>query len=167
MIQVSILPLIIDPPIWTLVFGTKSTRPWLDRLIVGKYKHVRAFAYVPGLHVWVFYDVHVGGTDIIVAADGEPAQRLIGGWMQDADLIRMPRMKHGTFPPTLGFCVPAIKRLIGLRSGALRPSALYRDCLANGGTPFNEAARGRTASTPNASESAIPAASPADAAAGR
>lgn len=130
-------PLVVQPQIWTLVFSREATSRLRSWLAFGRYKHVRAFAYVPFLHVWVFYDVHLSGTDIFIAADGEPAQRLIAQWIVKADLVRMRRLpgdrKASLF---FGFCVPAIKRLIGLRCVSLRPDALYRQCLKHGATPF-------------------------------
>lgn len=141
--------MIVQPEIWTLVFNREAKTRWASWLAMGRYKHVRAYAYVPFLHVWVFFDPHIAGTDIVIAADGEPAQRLIGSWIVDADLLRMRRRPPGRefcWPgvwcderakfPVLGFCVPAIKRLLGLRYVALRPDALYRLCLRNGGEPF-------------------------------
>lgn len=134
-------PLIVQPEIWTLVFNRTAARRWASWLALGRYKHVRAYAYVPFLHVWVFFDPHLSGTDIIVAADGEPAHALIGAWIADADLIRMQARKGRGLLPTFGFCTSTIKRLIGLRCVALRPDAFYRDCLRSGGVPF-EAAHG-------------------------
>lgn len=147
-------PLVVQPEIWTLVFNREAATWWASWLAMGRYKHVRAYAYVPFLHVWVFFDPHIGGTDIVIAADGEPANRMIGSWIVNADLVRMRRQDPDEsvlsfrWPgvwceerpryafPLLGFCVPAIKRLIGLRYVALRPDALYRLCMRNGGEPF-------------------------------
>lgn len=132
-------PLIVEPVMWNLVFA-RQARSWQQNLLViGKYKHVRAYAYVPFLHVWVFFDPHLRGTSIVLAAAGEPAQRMIAAWIENGDVVRMPRQCNRMSWPFLGFCVPAIKRLMGLRCGALRPDALYRHCLRHGGAPFEEA----------------------------
>lgn len=129
-------PLIVQPRSWTLVFNREASSRWFGALVPGRYKHVRAYAYVPFLHVWVFYDPDFRGTDIIVAADGEPAKRLIASWTVKADLMMM-RVTDARARPRIGFwCVPMIKSLIGLRSSALRPDGLWADCLANGGEPF-------------------------------
>lgn len=134
-------PLIVQPEIWTLVFDRKASTWWASWLAFGRYKHVRAYAYVPFLHVWVFFDPHLSGTEIIIAADGAPAQALMQTWIVSADLIRVRRAACRRRPAMLGFCVPAIKRLLGLNCRALRPDSLWRHCLANGGEPF-EAAHG-------------------------
>lgn len=137
MIEVATGPLVIQPETWTLVFSREAATWWTGILALGRYKHVRAYAYVPFLHVWIFYDVHLRGTDIVIAADGEPANRMISTWIRNADLVVMRRraVDHRSIP-AFGFCVPAIKRLLGLRCVSLRPDALYRHCLANGGQPF-------------------------------
>lgn len=128
-------PLAVSPESWTLVFDRAASSRWLGFLAFGRLKHVRAFAYVPFLHVWVFYDPHFWGTEIVIAADGEAANRMIGKWITNADLLRMPRSSSGL--PRFGFwCVPMIKSLIGFRSWALRPDALYRACVRSGATPF-------------------------------
>lgn len=138
-------PLITAPDTWTLVFSREARTWWASWLALGRYKHVRAYAYVPFLHVWVFYDVHLRGTDLIVAADGEPAQRMIALWMVKADLLRVRRVDFRDHQvgrenrhclPLLGFCVPAIRRLLGIPGSALRPDTLYRHCLKHGALPF-------------------------------
>jgi hypothetical protein len=129
-------PLIVQPDSWTLVFDRRASTWWASWFALGRHKHVRAYAYVPFLHVWVFFDPHLSGTDLIVAADGEAANRLIASWIVDADLVRMRRRATGRRPAIVGWCVPSVKRLIGLRCVALRPSGFYRQCLKHGGEPF-------------------------------
>lgn len=136
MISVIDGPLIVRAEMWTLVFNREAKTRWASWLAMGRYKHVRAYAYVPFLHVWVFFDPHIGGTDMFFAADGEPAQRMIGSWIVNADLIRLRRQPGKNGPPVLGFCVQAIKRLMGLQCLAMRPDALYRHCITLGGEPF-------------------------------
>lgn len=137
-------PLIVQPEFWTVVFSRETSTRWVSWLALGRYKHVRAYAYVPFLHVWVFFDPHIGGTDIVIAADGAPAQAMIASWIERADLVRVRRVAARRRFPVLGFCVPAIRRLLGIPGGALRPDAFFAECLAHGGTPF-EAMDGRAA----------------------
>lgn len=100
----------------------------------GKYKHVRAFGYVPFLHVWVFFDpCWRNGIRIAVAADGVAANAMIGEWVEGADIIRIAQCESARGMPILGWCVPSVRRLIGIRSRALRPDTLYQDCLLAGG----------------------------------
>ncbi len=129
-------PLISRPESWVLAFARTSTTWWVPWLVPGRYKHVRAYGYVPFLHVWLFFDTHFSGIDVIVAADGAAARAQIAVWIDGCDLVRMPWRAAGKSSLTLamsGWCVPAVKRLIGLRGCALRPDALYEHCLRNGG----------------------------------
>lgn len=129
-------PLISQPVVWNLVFERK-TISWWSHLAMGRYKHVRAYGYVPFLHVWQFVDIGLRGFDVFIAADGPPANAVIAHWIADADVLTIaPRRDGRRCLPLLGFCVPAMKRLIGLRCGALRPDAFFAECLRNGAQPF-------------------------------
>lgn len=122
-----------EPRQWTVVFDRRAATWWMNKAPIGKYKHVRAFGYVPEAKAWIFYDVSLDRTTIRMACD-QDAMTLMGEWLAKADAILMPVVDRGFPPPRLGFwCVPAIKHLIGLRSGALRPQRLWDDCLRAGG----------------------------------
>lgn len=152
MIEVVAGPLISQPEVWTLVFAREAKTWWVNLLAMGRHKHVRAFAYVPYLHVWIFYDVHLTGTDIIIAADGEPAGRLIDLWAMNADVVTMKRAANGRRSiPMLGLCVPAMRRLLGVPGSALRPTAFLAECLKNGGVP-TEASNGRSSTISTAGD---------------
>lgn len=126
-------PWLGTPRQWIVLFDREVTTWWVNMLPLGKYKHVRAFGYVPEAKAWIFYDVALDRTVIKIACD-QDAKRLMADWLAKADAISMPARAHGFPAPRLGFwCVPAIKHLIGLRSGALRPQTLWRDCLRQGG----------------------------------
>jgi hypothetical protein len=126
---------IAEPTVWNVVFRRDTTSRWIG-MLPGRYKHVSAYAYVPGPNVWLFYDVQFQHSALILATDGEAAHRMIWTWLQNADVIKM-RRQGGCRGARLGFyCVPAIKHLLGLRSGALLPDGLFKDCLAAGGEPF-------------------------------
>jgi len=124
-------PLIVEPRVWTLVFDRKASSWWTNLVAMGPHKHVRAYAYVPFLHVWVFFDPAFSGTSIVLASNSQ-AELLISSWLVDADTITMMVSRETIGPPLFGSCVSQIKRLIGIRSGALRPSGLYRHCLGHG-----------------------------------
>lgn len=133
----------VEPQSWVVVFN-RTPRSWLLSLLAfGTYKHVSAYAYLPDLRMWLFYDIHLHRTEIVIARDGEKALMLIAQRTADADLIRIPAQHDGRTRFRLGFwCVPGIKHLLGLRSGALRPDRLWRDCIAAGGVPAEGFARG-------------------------
>lgn len=141
MIRIVEGPLIHLPPEWTLVFDRQTVGLIKTFIAFGKYKHVRAFAYIPFLHVWIFVDPHFYGTDIIVTAKGRPAHQLLRSWIArgKSDLVKMPvNQDHHRRPAIFGWCVPTIKRLVRLPSCALRPDALFRDCIRHGGQLLSE-----------------------------
>lgn len=121
-----------EPRRWILAFARNSDTWWVRLLAFGRYKHVCAFGYVGEADTWVFYDVRLFKTHVIVAR-GAAAKRAMAVFAEDADLIGVEaRAARGVRLPLGFWCVPAIKHLIGLRSGALRPDRLYADCLRIG-----------------------------------
>lgn len=127
-----------QPQTWTLVFKRRSSSRFRSFIAFGRYKHVCAYGYVPYLHVWVFFDPHWEGNQIFIASDGKMAEKMIESWIVDADLILMPQQRfiRVWMPPILGWCVPSIRRLIGLPGSALRVDTLFRTCLEHGGRRF-------------------------------
>lgn len=128
---------VVQPQVWNLIFNRRPTSRWQGWLVPGEFKHVRAYAYVPGMHVWVFYDPHITATDIFLARDGAHAD-VVKVWLgDDGEQISMKLQptRRRWFP--CGFwCVPAIKHLLGLRCGALLVDTLFADCLLHGGQLF-------------------------------
>jgi hypothetical protein len=138
MIEIISGPLVSSPVVWNLVFEHKPVG-WWSHLALGRYKHVRAYGYVPFLHIWQFVDVGLSGFEVFVAADGPAANAVISVWIASADVIAMRKVSRGTLRmPVFGFCVPAMKRLIGLHTRSLRPDSFYRDCLRAGGVAFEQ-----------------------------
>lgn len=135
-------PLISQPEQWILAFEPAMPgHPWLNRLVPGRFKHVRAFGKVPFLHVWLFFDATLAGLELRVAADGRAADTLAVEWTRSCTIMVMPKRPHANRSALLaasGWCVPSVKRLIGLQSSALRPDALFADCLANGGKLYGQ-----------------------------
>ena len=125
-------------PIWTLVFCKKPGRWWVRLLAWGRYHHVKAVAYLPRLRVWLFYDVKFNGTRVLLArADASGTRAALQDYLHNSDTIMMPRLPTPRrVAPQLGFwCTIAMKHLVGVRSRALRPDRLWRDCVAAGGRP--------------------------------
>jgi hypothetical protein len=123
---------------WNVCFCRTGFHPWLDRLLPGEFKHVRAFGYVPLEDTWIFVDSNLAGVTVRAARAGSAVlNSLIAAWIADCEVILMPQREYRRLLPGL-YCVGLIKRLIGSPSGALLPSGLYRHCLANGGKEFDE-----------------------------
>ena len=127
-----------QPARWHLAFQRSTESRWVRWLAMGRHKHVSAFGYIPEVDHWVFFDWRFRHIDIIVAR-GDGATQLIAYYTRDADLLQMAPRKDGRPVHRFGFwCVPAIKHLVGISGGALRPSALWRDCIAQGAEILHE-----------------------------
>lgn len=117
------------PPRWLVCFTTKSDRWWI-RWLPGRFKHVRAFGYCHETDCYIFYDPAL--RTVMFTARGTNAHLLMMEWAKDATVLIMAplpleRVRLGPFS-----CVTAIASLLGLPGGALLPTSLYRQCLANG-----------------------------------
>lgn len=149
MIEAITGPLIVQPECWQVVFSRETTSRWIRRF-PGEFKHVSAYAYVPFLHVWLFFDPHIAGTDIILTAEGDPALAMISSWLKNATVVSVCKktvLKYNpnyTNPmPILGYCVPAVRRLVGVprRRGTLPTvDGFFKDCVACGGVPLESQA---------------------------
>lgn len=119
-----------EPVHWLLVFHVKTSQPALDRLIPGRFKHVSAIGFVDG--VWIFYDVGIGGRPLQIVR-GARGEAMADAWIAGNSVLRMRSPEVRPALPRLGlWCVPAIKHLVGSRSGALLCSTLWRDLIASG-----------------------------------
>jgi hypothetical protein len=129
-----------EPTQWAVCFSRKAATPWLTRLPVGKFKHVRAFGCVPHINTWIFFDPALDRTSVKVAR-GDVARALISEYLRDATVIQMPARERKSLRPRIfGWCVPAVAHLLGLPSSALRPDRLLADCLRYEGAVLQSAA---------------------------
>jgi len=121
-----------QPAKWILAFRRTTDSRLINLLAFGRYKHVTAFGYIREVDHWVFMDWRTIALDIIVAR-GTDATRLINYYTRDADMLGMPARSRQIGGPQFGlWCVPAVKQLLGIRGGALRPDALWRCCIRQG-----------------------------------
>lgn len=137
-----------EPVEWFVVFHRKAASRLFSLLAFGEFKHVSAFGYCPGFKVWLIYDVQWSGTRLKLLANTEAGKRAIGAWVEDCDILKIAHQRQTPgFSSRLGFyCVTAAKHLIGLRCVAVRPDALYRQIIRNGGTPIHDRRQPATAS---------------------
>jgi hypothetical protein len=132
------LPEAIEPDEWYVIFHRKVAVRWLSWLAFGEFKHVSAMAYCPGFKAWLVYDTQLRGTRIFLVAhgrDGETIKPFFIERTRDCAVVKIARgHAHMGLSSRWGlYCVPVIKHLIGLRSAALRPDKLYKDCIKAGG----------------------------------
>ena len=126
-------------PNWILLFSKKRGRWWVRLLAWGRYHHVKAIAYLPAMHAWLFYDVKFNGTRLMLAHENDPGSRaFLHSYLDSCDLVAMPRLPiPKRVAPQAGFwCTIAMKHLVGIRAAALRPDQLWRDSIAAGGKPY-------------------------------
>lgn len=124
-----------EPKEWFVVFAEDSPKWWIRWLACGRFKHVSCFGKVERSGSWVFYDFHLDRAHVFVVGDWE-ADRLIGHYAGMGTVVRFPRLLADDRPINLRpglWCVPAIAHILGIRSCALRPDALFRQILARGG----------------------------------
>lgn len=124
------LPEAIEPDYWNVVFYP-SDGAWRA---IGRFKHVSAFAYVPGFKAWLICDVQWSGMRVCVFSH-ETAMRLFTHYTEDCTIVKFTRQhRQMMLASRLGFyCVPAVKCLLGLSCVAVTPDALYRYLVRNGG----------------------------------
>nr|WP_210297028.1 hypothetical protein [Gellertiella hungarica] len=124
-----------EPSAWFVAFHTESPRWWLNWLAMGRFKHVSAFGYVDRAASWVFFDFNLDRSRIYVV-HGRDADPMIARFSDKTVVVRVPKPADAVNSLNMAvgaWCVPAVAHLIGMPGCALRPDALYRQCLANGG----------------------------------
>lgn len=124
------------PSAWYVCFLGAERRHWWDILSPPGFYHVLAFAYAAHAERWLIYDVGQNRT-LIRALTTEAFDRWISSLSPERTIVLF---EGGDLPARpyhrVGFwCATAVAHLIGLRSRALRPAALYRDLLAQGARP--------------------------------
>ena len=123
------LPDAIEPSYWNVVFHPSQTR--LDRLLLGRFRHVSAFTYIPGVAAWVMVDCQWGGMRIAFI----PRIAVLVAYTRGCTVIKFDRRyQKFALASRLGYyCVPAIKQLLGLSCVAATPNGLYRHLIKHGG----------------------------------
>lgn len=133
-----------EPLSWLVLFQTRTGYRWLDRLVLGRFKHVMAMGWVEATRTWLFYEVSFARTRVMVLPEDVGTELVAQKIVADpgAVVLRVPVNLDGCGIGRMGFwCVPAVKHLLGMRSGALRPDRLWRDCIASAGEIVYDAAR--------------------------
>jgi hypothetical protein len=136
---------------WLIFFSECRSTAWWARVFRPGWRHVAAAAYFAGAERWLYFDPVAPGLHVDVD-DGEAFHARYEHLMRTSTAVLRFASQHerGAMPATF-FCVGAIKALVGIRSRALSPRALYRDLLARGAeivkapdeAPIVEPVRGR------------------------
>lgn len=138
--DISRIPAGCEPMRWTIVFHRKAENWFFSLIAMGHFKHVSAFAWVPALRIWLVYDVGFRRTRLVPMGDSPETRAYLMALIAGNALVSidvcidaLPLMRLGLF------CTTAIKHLIGLDAGALRPDALFHHCLKHGGVLSDDA----------------------------
>jgi hypothetical protein len=135
----------VEPERWTIIFHRKARNWFFSAIAMGEFKHVSAFAWVQPIKVWVLYDVAFRRTSITLLPDTAQSRATLAAEITGNCIITMDVRRDAMPIGRIGFfCTSAIKHLIGLRGGALRPDALFRLCVREGGEVSDD---GKGAST--------------------
>lgn len=117
---------------WFLVFHPDSLLWWM-RFVPGRWKHVSAFAFADRAKVWVFYDVSLAGTKVMVLPEGKAALERLAEWTAHCHILKFTCRETSRARPHIVFsCAGAMKHLLGLSGGAVRADTLWRDLLRQG-----------------------------------
>jgi hypothetical protein len=146
-----------EPTDWFVAFHPDSPTWWVRWLACGRFKHVSVMGFVPRAQTWAFFDFQMDRSRIYLIGNHE-ADAALGHFAAGNTIVRMARPigQELNLNMSVGlWCVPAAAHILGLKSCALRPDALFRQCLANGGEIIDEsggheaaAAKGRSGARP-------------------
>lgn len=127
---------------WTVVFHRKAENRLFSLIALGHFKHVSAFAWLPELGIWQFYDVGFRRTRLRCQADGVHAHATIASLCAGNCAVTIETREDNLPLMRLGmFCTTAVAHLVGVRCVALRPDGLYRSLIAQGGVVSDDAAQ--------------------------
>jgi len=127
------LPPAADPGEWYVAFWGLERLGWWDVFTRPGFRHVMAFAFSSHAERWLVYDVTRDRT-FVRAYRPEAFDLWIGSIPEEATVLKVPAEPIGrrSYQRAAFICTTAVKHLLGLRSRALRPHALYRDLMASG-----------------------------------
>lgn len=124
---------------WYVAFFNGPERHWWSFMCRDGFRHVAAFGYDAEAGFWLLYDVTLNRT-VLRALPSDRMDAWVDHLPANARIVHF-EPPSAPEPPAvrIGFwCAPAIAHLVGVRSRALRPEALYRDLLAQGARPAFE-----------------------------
>lgn len=125
-----------EPAEWFVVFHRDSDKWWVRWLAAGRFKHVSAFGFNANTQTWTFFSFLTGRLRVLTVSDRQ-ADRLLDYYSRLGAVVRMKApdaYEQAVRPKLIVSCVSAVAHLLGLPGCTLRPDALFRQCLRNGGT---------------------------------
>lgn len=120
------------PRLWLVFFGQCRATAWWARVFRPGWRHVAAAAYFPSADRWLYVDPVAPGLSIEIATPDDFHARYQDLMTCSTAVLRFASQhERGAMPATF-YCVGAIKAVLGIRSRALSPRALYDDLVARG-----------------------------------
>ena len=122
----------IIPQEWLVVFKTTSKTRWVN-WIPGRFKRCYCMAFIAEFKCWLIVEHALMSGSMVALLPDMGADRWLGEICRDAVVVKV---RAGMVQKGLcrGFWpVPLTAHVIGLKSRALLPDRLFRDCLASGG----------------------------------
>src|SRR5262249_17905099 len=104
-------------------------------------------------------------TRLMLAREDNPDTRaFLHDYLDSCDLVAMPRLPvpKRTAPHAGFWCTLAMKHLVGIRTGALRPDRLWGDSIAAGGQPYGTGLEKRSCVTAASASVTVETSSPSD-----
>jgi hypothetical protein len=86
-----------EPTSWCVVFNARPHPGWA-KWVPGRFKHVRAYAFIPATRTWLFYDVNFPAPNSWRSPTGPTRARRSGrssGRPAVLDVISVPRLPPG------------------------------------------------------------------------
>lgn len=127
-----------EPTSWCVVFNLDGESGW-SKWVPGRFKHVRAYAFLHQTRTWLFYDVNFAGTEIRAIPDGPDSRAAIWefigppGRSYVVSVTKLPRRRR--IFPWSNWCTSALRHLLNVPGHAISPDGFYRDCIKRG-MPF-------------------------------
>jgi hypothetical protein len=113
-------------------FRDGPTTPWWSRLLKPGFRHVTLAAYFANRDRWITFDAVHGGTVIDCYSRSEFPDVLGELWASSAGVLRFPGEHSRRWAPVTGWCLGAVKGVLGVHCAAPTPWRLYRALLARG-----------------------------------
>lgn len=118
--------------VWNVAFLSGPRTSWWDWLTPADYRHCAAYGWCQDR--WITYDAADIRSRIMVMTDEQFDLWLYALRQRATLVIQVPTGDMAPLRARLGlWCVTALKHLTGSRSSALRPKALSRDLVRQGG----------------------------------
>ena len=125
-----------SPIRWQVCFVRRAEMWWVDRFVPGRFKHVSVAGWISDTQTWVFFDINLWRTSVkVLPLEAGDVRYALA--QRHAKVLKVKARRDGRMLLRFGFwCVPGVKHLLGVRSGALLPAGLWRDLVRSGAEPI-------------------------------